>query len=127
MLKIEQTFTKLFLIIAISFFLFCVSGYFSFKFLIIDMQNIDIYNQIWIVLGIFALFILVLIYLSIKSISNKLSKDVEELQEYLDDINNKNYDSIIKINTFQEFLQISLLLKNIVKRLNQKEKKSSKK
>lgn len=118
---------KLFFLILIVIVLFFIAGYFSFKLIIVDTQNVAIYNQIWLMLGVLATFMILLIYFSIKNISTILSKDVEELQNYLNEINNKNYDAIIKINTFQEFLRISLLLKNIVKRVNQKEKKSAKK
>jgi amino acid transporter len=127
MLKINQIFMKLFFLILIVIVLFFIAGYFSFKLIIVDTQNVAIYNQIWLMLGVLATFMILLIYFSIKNISTILSKDVEELQNYLNEINNKNYDAIIKINTFQEFLRISLLLKNIVKRVNQKEKKSAKK
>ena len=127
MLKIRQTFLKLFFLLFLVFFLFFIVAYFSFKALIVDIHNVEVYNQTWMMLGVLAIFMILLIYFTGRNISNKLSKDIKELQDYLDDINNKNYDSIIKIDTFQEFLQISLILKNIVKRLSQKEKKFSKK
>jgi len=82
--------------------------------------------RLYVLVVALMLIIFVLFYLYKKTV-NKLSDDIAEVINYLDDINNKDYDSIIKINTFQEFLQISLLLKNIVKRLKQREKKSSKK
>ena len=55
--------------------------------------------------------------------SNKLSQDVKEFQKYLEEVSNKNYQAVVKIKYFHEFLEMSLRLKNIVKRLNNKDTK----
>jgi len=57
----------------------------------------------------------------------RVSEDTKQIIEYLQAISKKNYETIIRINYFQDFLEISLLLKNLIKRVNQKDKKSSKK
>ena len=123
MLKIDKTFTKLFFLIAISFFLFIVVSYFSLKLIIVDSENIELYNQVWMILGALYLFILTLVYLSIKSINYKLSEDIEHFQDYLEEVSNKNYESVVIIKYFHEFLEMSLRFKNIVKRLNNKDAK----
>ena len=123
MLKIDKTFTKLFFLIAISFFLFIVVSYFSLKLIIVDSENIELYNQVWMMLGALYLFILTLVYLSIKSINYKLSEDIEHFQDYLEEVSNKNYQAVIKIKYFHEFLEMSLRFKNIIKRLNNKHSK----
>lgn len=123
MLKINKTFTKLFSLIAISFFLFFVAGYFSLKLIIVDVQNLELYNQVWMILGILFTSILLLIYYSIKSMNNKLLQDVKELNEYLEEVSNKNYEAVVKIRHFSEFLEMSMRLKNIIKRLNNKDTK----
>ena len=123
MLKIDKTFTKLFFLIAISFFLFIVVSYFSLKLIIVDSENIELYNQVWMMLGALYLFILTLVYLSIKSINYKLSEDIEHFQDYLEEVSNKNYQAVVKIKYFHEFLEMSLRFKNIIKRLNNKHSK----
>jgi len=122
-LKIDQTFTKLFFQIAISFFIFFIASYFSLKLIIVDAGNIELYNQVWMLLGGLYLFIIVLIYLSIKSINYKLSEDIEHFQDYLEEVSNKNYQAVVIIKHFHEFLEMSLHLKNVVKRLNNKDTK----
>ncbi len=123
MLKIDKTFNKLFLQVAISFFLLLMASYFSFKITIVDAENIELYNQVWMILGGLYLFIIVLIYLSIKSINYKLSEDIEHFQAYLEEVSNKNYESVVIIKYFHEFLEMSLRFKNIVKRLNNRDTK----
>jgi len=122
-LKIDQTFTKLFFFIAISFLLFLIISYFSLKSIIVDAQNLELYNQVWMMLGGLYVFILILIYLSIKSINYKLSEDIEHFQAYLEEVSNKNYESVVIIKYFHEFLEMSLRFKNIVKRLNNRDTK----
>ncbi len=123
MLKIDKTFTKLFFLIAILFLLFIVVSYFSLKLIIVDSENIELYNQVWMMLGALYLFILTLVYLSIKSINYKLSEDIEHFQDYLEEVSNKNYQAVVKIKYFHEFLEMSLRFKNIIKRLNNKHSK----
>ena len=123
MLKINPTFTKLFFQIAIFFFLFLIVSYFSLKSIIVDAGNIELFNKVWMILGGLYVFIMVLIYLSIKSINYKLSEDIEHFQGYLEEVSNKNYESVVIIKYFHEFLEMSLRFKNIVKRLNNKDTK----
>ena len=123
MLKIDRTFTKLFFLIAISFILFFVATYFSLRLIIVNAQNIELYNQVWLILGTLSIFILLLIYFSIKSVSNKLVEDAEHFQGYLDEVSNKNYEAVVIIKYFHEFLEMSLRLKNVVKRLKNRDTK----
>ena len=123
MLKINQTFSKLFFLIAISFLLLLMASYFSLKLLIVDSENLEIYNQIWMILIALSIFILILIYFYIESIRYKFTEDIEHFQGYINEISNKNYQAVIKIKYFREFLEMSLRLKNIVKRLNNKDTK----
>ncbi len=81
------------------------------------------YHIIWFELFILFLIFGVLMYFLLHAIGKKIEEDISSLNKYLDEINNKNYDAIIKIENYMEFLHSSLLLKNIVKRLKNKEKK----
>ena len=123
MLKITQSFIKLFALFALSLFVLFIGTYFSLKEIIIELESLEIYNEVWMILGIAFLSILLLIYFSIKNIHHKLSQDITELQNYLDEVSNKNYKAVVKIKYFHEFLEMSLRLKNIVKRLNNKDAK----
>jgi len=122
-LKINQTFTKLFIFIFIAFFVLFISSYFSIKLFLIQPENVEKYNYIWMILGTLFVFILLLLYFFVQSMSYKLSQDVEELHEYLEEVSDKNYEAVIKIRYFQEFLEMSLRLKNIIKRLKNKNTK----
>ena len=123
MLKINQIFTKLFFAFVVAFLIFFVTTYFSLKLTIIGPAAIDVYNEVWIKLGIASIFILIIVYLTVKSMSYKLLEDVEHFQDYLEEISNKNYQAVVKIKYFHDFLEMSLRLKNIIKRLNNKDSK----
>jgi len=71
------------------------------------------------VLIIFALFIAY-------KISKKAHYDITQITRYLDDISAKNYKSTLKPEHFREFLQISILLKNLVKKLHNRDKQKRK-
>jgi signal transduction histidine kinase len=85
----------------------------------------DFYS-LWSKLAIaFVVIVLMAFYVS-KMMSKRISLDIEEITNYLDEISNKNYNAIIKVRYFQEFLQISLLLKSLVKKLSNREKQKRK-
>jgi hypothetical protein len=77
-------------------------------------------------LGIFFIAFLSLLVM-INSLHKKLNEDIDILSSYLKKIDAKEYDAEIKIKNYLDFLELSLLLKNLVKRLVQKEKKNLKK
>ena len=58
--------------------------------------------------------------------SQRIVYDISQITNYLDEVSNKNYKAVIKTKYFYEFLQISLLLKNLVKKLSKNEKKKAK-
>jgi len=119
-LKINQVFTKIFLLFVSIFSIFLITAYFSLK---PKIELLDSYNQTWIKLVIASVIVLVIIYFFIKSVSYKLTQDAEKFQNYLEEISNKNYQAVVKIKYFYEFLEMSLRLKNLVKRLNNKDSK----
>lgn len=73
----------------------------------------------------FLFFIILAIFISYK-LSKKINEDVSQLIEYLDQISNKNYKAVIKTRHFSEFLRISLQLKDLVKKLSNREKQKRK-
>lgn len=79
-------------------------------------------------LKLFAAFsLLMIISLVIAyNISKKARHDIAQITHYLDQISAKNYKAILKPEYFREFLQISILLKNLVKKLNNRDKQKRK-
>ncbi|MDY0123400.1 ATP-binding protein [Sulfurimonas sp.] len=85
----------------------------------------DFYS-LWTKLFFVFMGILILATFISKTMSQKVVYDIEQITNYLDEVSNKNYKAIIKTKYFYEFLQISLLLKNLVKKLSKNERKKSK-
>lgn len=85
----------------------------------------DFYS-LWMKLALLFLMILFLAFYASKRMSARVLYDIEQLTNYLDEISNKNYKAIIKTKYFYEFLQISLLLKNLVKKLSNRDKQKRK-
>ena len=76
---------------------------------------------VFLLIGLSIVIISSLSYIFLKHQNNKLVRDVETLSEHINEISEKDYQSKVEIKHYQEFLQISLLLKNILKRLNKKD------
>jgi hypothetical protein len=53
----------------------------------------------------------------------KLKQDTDALRVYLQKLEQKNYKDPLKVHNYMEFLEIALLLKNLVKRLYYKKSK----
>lgn len=85
----------------------------------------DFYS-LWIKLFFVFMGMLILAAFISKTMSQKVVHDIEQITSYLDEVSNKNYRAVIKTKYFYEFLQISLLLKNLVKKLSKNERKKSK-
>ncbi len=88
----------------------------------LEKEFYTIYMQIIIV---YAIFILIAFIITSK-ISKRVNYDIFQISNYLNEISNKNYKAVIKTKYFSEFLQISLLLKNLVKKLSNRDKKKRK-
>ncbi len=74
---------------------------------------------------VFSLVIIMAFYVS-KKMSERVVYDINQITNFLDEISNKNYKAIVKTKYFYEFLQISLMLKNLVKKLSSREKQKRK-
>ena len=86
----------------------------------------DNFYSLWSKLAVVFLVILAIAFYISKNMSEKIVYDIEQITQYLDEISNKNYKAIVKTKYFYEFLQISLLLKNLVKKLSSREKQKRK-
>lgn len=85
----------------------------------------DFYS-LWIKLFFVFILILFIATLISRAMSQRVIYDISQITNYLAEVSNKNYKAIIKTEYFYEFLQISLLLKDLVKKLSKNEKKKSK-
>lgn len=83
----------------------------------------EAFYSLLIKLSIVFLILLSISYLIARNMSEKVIHDIKQIKDYLNEIAKKNYEAVLKIEYFHEFLEISLILKNIIKRLNKKNKK----
>lgn len=81
-----------------------------------------LYAKIISIVLLFALIGLIATY----KMSKRVKYDIDQITGYLNKIANKEYKAVIKTKYFNEFLYISLLLKNLVKKLANREKKKNK-
>jgi len=114
LLSIEKDFfKKIIFILSICFLTLCFVSYLL----------IEIFQTSWF----FVVFAYILIFSAlsfyIKQKLKKLTDDINTISTYVEDINNKNYNAIVKVENYIEFLKISINLKNIAKRLNSKTKR----
>ena len=72
------------------------------------------------------LFFIVIALIISYNMSKKIGYDISQIIHYLNEISNKNYKAIIKTRYFSEFLQVSLQLKNLVKKLSNRERQKRK-
>ena len=68
-----------------------------------------------------------LFFLFLRFYLKNIETDLNAIIKYTQDINEKEYASEVKIMHYVEFLHLSVLMKNIAKRLYQRDKKVSKK
>jgi hypothetical protein len=77
----------------------------------------------WLFLVALWIFVYILIILMLNNLHKKLDEDIATLSDYLKKIDAKEYDAKLKIKNYLEFLEIALLLKNLIKRLYNRDKK----
>jgi len=99
---------------------------FIFTYIILHTPSINESMRWFFVVFAFLITSGVIVFMAYR-LHKKLKEDIDALSAYLKKIDAKEYDAEIKIIHSIDFLELSLLLKNLVKRLYQKEKKASKK
>ncbi len=114
------------------FISYAISKHFILSLIISEphllQQTIEGFNLVWLKISLVFLVLMIVAYFILKSLRNKIYEDLDSLSEYLYEVSqNKNYEKSVKIEHYIEFLQIAVALKNIIKRLAQKDKKASKK
>lgn len=84
------------------------------------------FYTLWIQLvGAFSVLVVIALIIAY-NISKKTRYDILQITRYLDEVSAKNYRAVLKPEYFREFLQISILLKNLVKKLNNRDKQKRK-
>lgn len=89
-------------------------------------QVMSDFYSLWSKLFLVFLVVVVFAFYISKRMSERIVYDIDQITVFLDDISNKNYNAIIKTKYFYEFLQISLMLKNLVKKLSSRDKQKRK-
>lgn len=91
-------------------------------------QTLETFNLVWLKISLVFFALMVGTYFILKHLRNRVYEDLDAVSEYIYEISeNKNYEKPLKIKHYLEFLQIAVGIKNITKRLVQKDKKSTKK
>lgn len=119
--------------IYITFFMILTGGLvtlFIFSYIIVkkffldhvDKVYISEFNLLWLLIGTAFVVFLIICFAYIRRLEKKISEDMQEITEYLQEINSKNYSAPLHIKHYLECLHISILLKNIVKRINKRKK-----
>ncbi len=95
--------------------------------LAMGLENVmEHFYILWIQLvGAFGALVIIALVIAYK-ISKKTRYDIQQITHYLDQISAKNYRAVLKPEYFREFLQISIMLKNLVKKLQNRDKQKRK-
>ena len=124
MLKIQkQLIRRIATIYIVIFALFFLFTFFVLKLFLPFESLIYVLGSILVVFVILSL----VFCLFLRHYFKNIEKDINAITQYTHDINEKEYTSEVKIMHYVEFLHLSVLLKNIAKRLYQKDKKTAKK
>jgi len=89
-------------------------------------QIIDAIDSLYLKLFIFFLIVILFSFYITMVMSKRVISDINQITNYLDEISNKNYEAIIRVKYFYEFLQISVMLKNLVKKLQVRDRQKQK-
>lgn len=81
-----------------------------------------LWSRLALVFSIFVLIALVIAH----NISKKIRHDILQITNYLSEVSEKNYKAILKPKFFSEFLYIALTLKNLAKKLNNRDRQKRK-
>lgn len=95
--------------------------------LAMDLKGVmDHFYALWLKLFMAFSALMIISLIIAYNISKKARHDIAQITHYLDQISAKNYKAVLKPEYFREFLQISILLKNLVKKLNNRDKQKRK-
>ena len=101
-------------------------GIFYFRLSVSLKSVTEHFYSLWIKLFIAFVILVIIASIIAYNVSKKARYDILQITNYLDEVSVKNYRAILKPRYFYEFLQISILLKNLVKKLHNRDKKKQK-
>lgn len=133
----SDIFLKTIILFTAVFVLFFIVSYALSRYFILSLNSdqmqdtqllLGMFNTVWLQILLVLFVLLIASYFILRVIRKRVYDDVETLSSHIYEISeNKNYNHPLKIQHYFEFLNIAVSLKNITKRLVQKDKKSSKK
>lgn len=135
-LKNDIFFKTILIFIGVFFLLFLISYGLSKHFILsltlsephLIEEILEAFNLVWLKISLVFFVLMILTYFILKHLRDRVYEDLDAVSEYIYEISeNKNYEKTLKIKYYLEFLKIAVGLKNMTKRLAQKDKKSSKK
>jgi len=80
------------------------------------------FNDVWINIAFVFTAVFLIGFFIIRFVVKSVTDEVDDINNFLEEINRKNYDAVLKIEHHLEFLQLAVNLKNVVKRLKNKNK-----
>ncbi|MDY0117033.1 MAG: HAMP domain-containing sensor histidine kinase [Sulfurimonadaceae bacterium] len=101
-------------------------GIFYFRLSMSLKSVMEHFYSLWFKLFIAFVILVIIAFIITYNISKKARYDILQITHYLDEVSIKNYRAILKPKYFHEFLQISTLLKNLVKKLHKRDKQKQK-
>ncbi len=84
------------------------------------------FYSLWSRLAIVFSSFLIIGFIIVYKLSKKIHYDIQEITSYLREVSDKNYKAIIKPKYFSEFLYVAVVLKNLAKKLNNRDKQKRK-
>lgn len=84
------------------------------------------FYHLWTKLLLSFVFLIAVALIIAYNISKKARYDISQITKFLDEISIKNYKATLETKYFHEFLQISTMLKKMVKKLDAKERQKRK-
>ncbi|HIP54736.1 MAG TPA: hypothetical protein EYH11_04635 [Sulfurimonas autotrophica] len=112
-----------------SFFLLYIVVYLLMKGFLLEHGNsgavIDDFTILWLEIGVVFVVVSLVSFFFVQRLQKRITQETTQIQNYLEAIDAKNYDAVLKVNNYTEYLYIAVLLKNLVKRVKNREKKKN--
>ncbi|NOQ32344.1 MAG: sensor histidine kinase [Helicobacteraceae bacterium] len=124
MLKLDHSFLLHSVVLSIlTFVMAMLVTFFTLKYLQLNPQEFIV---LFVALsGVFTISLIISLFITNK-LRSQIKYDTKQIINYLKEISNKKYSATPTTKYFNEFLHISILLMNLVKRLNKRERQKSK-
>jgi len=136
--KLEKDiYQKLLILFSLLWIMMLVIIYLSIKYFL--YENLDttmedknlllqMYETIWMKIILFSSVLMGIFIYVLHKTKKEIYEEIDALDEYLVTLSKeKDYHTVFKAQKYVEFLQVSIHLKNIVKRLKNRQKKVKKK